>query len=154
MLAVDGSEFLLGEDGRCQTEPMAYLKPNAFTAKVFNRLAMATGISGTQTLTVTGRTTGSPQQIPVIPVDWEGATYLVCPRGEAQWVRNARVNPAVTLKSKSGSVGYHASEVPVAERGPIIARYRQVAGKTVEAYWKKLPADTDHPVFRLDRVAP
>ncbi|MDT5411476.1 MAG: hypothetical protein QOG14_3696 [Mycobacterium sp.] len=39
---------------------MAYLKPPWFTAKVFNRIAMATGISNTETLTVTKR--GSKEQ--------------------------------------------------------------------------------------------
>lgn len=35
--------------------PMAYLKPPWFTVKVFNRIAMATGISNSETLTVTKR---------------------------------------------------------------------------------------------------
>src|ERR1700722_4502360 len=41
---------------------MAYLKPAWFTAKVFNRIAMATGISNTETLTVTKR--GSKEIVP------------------------------------------------------------------------------------------
>ena len=45
---------------------MAYLKPPWFTAKVFNKIAMATGVSGTETLTVTTRTSGQQQMIPVI----------------------------------------------------------------------------------------
>lgn len=36
------------------------------------------------------------------------------------------------------------------ERPPVIAAYRALAGKTVEAYWRKLPDPADHPVFRLD----
>ena len=46
---------------------MAYLKPPWFTAKIFNRLAMALGIGGSQTLTVTKRGSKQPQQIPVGP---------------------------------------------------------------------------------------
>lgn len=128
---------------------MAYLKPNAFTAKVFNRLAMSRGIGGAETLTVKGRRTGNPQSVPVIPVEVEGTVYLVCPRGETEWVRNARANPEVSITNKRGSRTYRASEVPVADRSPYIAAYRKKAGRTVEAYWKKLPDDKDHPVFRL-----
>jgi hypothetical protein len=43
---------------------MAYLKPPWFTAKIFNRIAMATGISNSETLTVTNRSSGEPQNIP------------------------------------------------------------------------------------------
>lgn len=128
---------------------MAYLKPNAFTAKVFNRIAMATGVSGSETLTVTGRKTGDPQSIPVIPVEVDGALYLVCPRGETQWVRNVRAKPVVTIKNKRGTSSYQASEVPLAERAPVIAAYRDKAGRAVSGYWKQLPDDKDHPTFRL-----
>jgi hypothetical protein len=34
---------------------MPYLKPPRFTVRVFNRIAMATGISSSETLTVTKR---------------------------------------------------------------------------------------------------
>ena len=47
---------------------MAYLKPPWFTAKVFNRIAMATGISNTETLTVTKRGSKEQQHIPVVTV--------------------------------------------------------------------------------------
>ena len=39
--------------------------------------------------------------------------------------------------------------MPVDQRQPIIAAYRPLAGKVVEGYWRKLPADADHPVFAL-----
>ncbi len=128
---------------------MAYLKPNVFTAKVFNRIAMATGIGGSETMTCTGRKSGNPQQIPVVPVEVDGTLYVVCPRGETQWVRNVRAVPKVSIKNKQGSHDYAASELPVAERSPIIAAYRAKAGKSVNGYWKHLPDDKDHPVFKL-----
>jgi hypothetical protein len=75
---------------------MAYLKPPWFTAKVFNRIAMATGISKTETLTVTKRGSKEPQHIPVVTVSLDGTRYLVSTRGESQWVKNVRANPTVT----------------------------------------------------------
>jgi deazaflavin-dependent oxidoreductase (nitroreductase family) len=128
---------------------MAYLKPPWFTAKIFNRIAMATGISNTETLTVTKRATEEPQQIPVVTVDVGGTRYLVSTRGESQWVKNVRANPTVTLTTKSGAATYLAREIPVSQRQPILAAYQQKAGRVVEGYFRKLPDPADHPVFEL-----
>ncbi|MEA2478615.1 MAG: hypothetical protein QOJ07_537 [Thermoleophilaceae bacterium] len=130
---------------------MAYLKPPLFVRKVFNPLAMRMGMSGSHKLVVPRRKTGEPQQLPVIPCVHEGARYIVSTRGESDWVRNLRAaGGRGELQGKIVSGGFQATEVPVAERAPIIATYRETAGKTVEAYWKKLPDPEDHPVFRLE----
>jgi hypothetical protein len=127
---------------------MAYLKPPWFTAKVFNKAAMAFGIGGSATLTVTRRASKQPQQIPVVVPEIEGVRYLVSTRGESEWVRNVRADPNVKL----GDIGFVATEVPVEQRAAIIAVYRPLAGKVVEGYWKQLPEDVDHPVFALTPV--
>ena len=129
---------------------MAYLRPPLFTRKVFNQIAMRLGLSGVETLAVTGRKTGAEQTIPVIPVEHKGARYLVCPRGEAEWVRNLRAaNGEGELRSKGGTERFTATEVPVGQRPPIIAAYRAKAGRTVASYFEKLPDPADHPTFRL-----
>lgn len=130
---------------------MAYLKPSWFTARVFNRIAMATGLSDTETLTLTARS-GQTQQIPVISVEVSGVRCLVSTRGESQWVKNLRHAPTVTLSGKGGSGRFTATELPVAERDPVIAAYRRKAGKVVDGYFAKLPDPADHPVFRLAPV--
>ncbi|OBI74029.1 nitroreductase/quinone reductase family protein [Mycobacterium sp. E740] len=126
---------------------MTYLKPPWFVRKIFNRIAMATGVGNSQTLTVTKRVSKQPQHIPVVVPEVDGVKYLVSTRGEAEWVRNVRANPHVTL----GDVAYVATEVPVDKRGPIIAAYRPLAGKVVDSYWAQLPSDADHPTFALAR---
>ena len=128
---------------------MAYLKPPWFTVKVFNRIAMATGISNTETLTVTKRGSRDPQQIPVVTVDVGGTRYLVSTHGESQWVKNVRAHPTVTLTGKSGAVTYVARETPASERQPILTAYQQKAGRAVDGYFRKLPDLADHPVFAL-----
>jgi deazaflavin-dependent oxidoreductase (nitroreductase family) len=128
---------------------MAYLKPPWFTAKIFNRIAMATGISNSETLTVTKRGSGEPQNIPVVTVELGGTKYLVSTRGESQWVKNVRANPNVTVSNKSGAKKYLAHETAVSERQPILTAYQQKAGKVVEGYFRKLPEPADHPVFAL-----
>ncbi|MCW2655597.1 MAG: hypothetical protein JWR32_6573 [Mycobacterium sp.] len=128
---------------------MAYLKPAWFTAKIFNKVAMATGVSNTETLTVTKRSTSEPQKIPVVTVDVGGTKYLVSTRGESQWVKNIRANPAVTLSSRSGTDNYVAREIPEQDRQPVLTAYREKAGRAVEGYFRQLPRETDHPVFSL-----
>lgn len=127
---------------------MAYLKPPWFVATVFNKFAMATGVGNSETLTVTKRVSGQPQQIPVVVPEVDGVRYLVSTRGESQWVKNVRADPHVTV----GSVKYLAAEVPVAKRGPVLAAYKPKAGRVAEGYWRKLPEDADHPVFALTPV--
>jgi deazaflavin-dependent oxidoreductase (nitroreductase family) len=128
---------------------MAYLKPPWFVAHVVNRIALATGISNTETLTVTKRTSAQPQKIPVITVDVGGTRYLVSTRGESQWVKNVRANPKVTLTSRSGAAKYIARELAASERPPILTAYQRKAGKVVDGYFRKLSDPADHPVFAL-----
>ena len=124
---------------------MAYLKPPWFTAKIFNKVAMATGVGGSETLTVTKRVSKQPQKIPVVVPEVDGVKFLVSTRGETEWVKNVRADSNV----KVGTTGYVATEIPVDQRGPIIAAYRPLAGKVVEGYWRQLPEDADHPTFAL-----
>ena len=124
---------------------MAYLKPPWFTRVIFNKVAMSTGMGGSETLTVTRRISKQPQQIPVVVPEVDGVKYLVSTRGETEWVKNVRAIPDVMV----GKQKYVATEIPVEQRAPIIAAYRPLAGKVVEGYWKQLPSDADHPPFAL-----
>ena len=128
---------------------MAYLKPPAFAKRVFNPIAMRTGLSGTVPLAVARRSSGAQQRVPVIPVEHDGATYVVSTRGESDWVKNVRAAGRVELDGRSMRV----TELPLGERAPVIAAYRESVGKMVDTYWKKLPDEADHPVFRLDPAA-
>jgi deazaflavin-dependent oxidoreductase (nitroreductase family) len=130
---------------------MSYLKPPALTVKVFNKLAMMSALWGVNTLEVAGRSTGASQHVPVIPIERDGALYVVSTRGEAEWVRNVRAAGALRLGQKGDLTAYRAEEVPVGERSAVIAAYRAKAGREVNGYFTKLPADADHPVFRLTR---
>ena len=113
---------------------MAYLKPPLFQRRTLNSRAAIRRSSQTRT-------------VPVIPVEHDGARYLVSARGEAGWVLNLR---AAGNTGELKGERFQATELPVEERGPIIEKYRQTAGKMVDGYWKKLPDPVDHPVFRLD----
>jgi deazaflavin-dependent oxidoreductase (nitroreductase family) len=125
---------------------MAYRKPNAFTSKVFNPIALRFGIGGTRRLTVRGRRSGLPRTIPVVPVEHDGRRYLVSPRGETEWVRNLRAAGEAELDG----VRVHLTEVPVVERRPILDAYQKLAGRAVSSHFKALPDAADHPVFRVE----
>ena len=128
---------------------MAYLKPPWFVAKIFNAVAIATGVGSSETLTVTKRGSKEPQRIPVVVPEVDGVKYLVSttrrsPVGEERPRRSER---------RLGDTKYIAREIPVEQRAPILAAYKPKAGKVVEGYWKKLPDDADHPVFALTPTA-
>lgn len=129
---------------------MAYRKPPAFVRKVFNPIAMKLGLRGTETLVVAGRRTGTERPVPVIPVELEGARYLVSPRGETDWVQNLRAAGEGELRSKRGTQRFRAIEVPAADRPRVLMTYRQVTGRAVKSHFESLPDPDDHPVFRID----
>ena len=132
---------------------MAYLRPPLFTRAVFNKVAMRFGLAGAETLEVPGRRSGATQRIPVIPVEVDGARYVVSPRGETEWVRNVRAAGGFTLVRKGNATKLRATEVPVAERNAILTAYRAKAGRTVTAYFEKLPDAADHPTFKVEPIA-
>lgn len=134
---------------------MAYLRPPAFQRVVFNRIAMLTGIGKSETLTVVGRKSSKPQSVPVIVPEYNGERYLVCPRGEAHWVRNLRAaGGKAQIKRRGKTENITTTEIPVEERGPIIEAYRKMAGRVVEGYFRQLPDPEDHPTFRIDSATP
>ena len=129
---------------------MPYFRPPFFVRRVFNPIAMRLGISGTQALSVRGRRSGEIRRVPVIPVEHDGARYLVSPRGETQWARNLRAAGEGELRRRRRVERFHATEVPADERAPVIAVYRAVAGRAVASFFRALPDPADHPVFRLE----
>lgn len=132
---------------------MAYLKPPWFGRKVFNPLASRFGIGNSEKLTVTGRTSGQPRSVPVIPVEVGGERYVVSARGETEWVRNLRRAGTLELSRRGAPQQFATTELPVEQSAPVIAAYREKAGRTVVPYWKQLPNDADHPTFRLDPLS-
>jgi hypothetical protein len=92
--------------------------------------------------------------VPVIPVEVGGSRYLVSPYGESDWVRNLRAAGQGELSRKGRSEAFHAVEIPVGQREPVISRYREVAGHAVDSYFTKLPDARDHPVFQIDSGNP
>jgi deazaflavin-dependent oxidoreductase (nitroreductase family) len=118
---------------------------------VINPLMLLTG--GLPILTTRGRRTGRPIRTPINVQDLNGVHYITSPRGETGWSRNLRASGDCELKIKGTSRRCRATEVPPAERGPIIAAYLEKWGNRTGAEFEKFPDPVDHPTFRLDEVA-
>jgi deazaflavin-dependent oxidoreductase (nitroreductase family) len=91
-----------------------YDRPNR-TARVVNgairQLAeLGIGIAGSRALRVRGRTTGQWRSVVVNVLTVDGRDYIVSPRGNTQWVRNARAAGSVQTGPR-----WHRREVAVRE---------------------------------------
>ncbi|WP_084704096.1 nitroreductase/quinone reductase family protein [Phaeacidiphilus oryzae] len=69
------------------------------------------GTMGTHILAVRGRKSGEWRTTPVFPLEYEGARYLVAPRGHTQWVRNMRVTGGGELRLGRRTEAFTATEL-------------------------------------------
>ena len=147
--------------------PTRYIAPTsrmdvAFMKAVRWLTEHGVSLLGSRVLTVRGRKTGAPQSVPVNLLPLDGERYLVAPRGNTQWVRNARVAGEVELRVGRRVERVRLVEVPAADRGPVLRVYLQrwgwEVGRFVEGLTRK---STDAelaavapgmPVFRLEAL--
>jgi deazaflavin-dependent oxidoreductase (nitroreductase family) len=145
-----------------------YQRPGWFTKHVFNRLvAGLTGVgislAGSRVLEVRGRKSGEWRRTPVNPLPYEGARYLVAPRGHTQWVKNLRANPEGRLLVGKRVEPFFAVEIPDGEKEPVLRAYLKRWAWEVGAFFGGVGADStpqelagiasDHPVFRVEERA-
>ena len=126
---------------------MTYLKPDFVTRKIANPLVRL--LNGKPTLAVRGRRSGEWQTVPVNVLDLDGSRYLVAVRGETEWVRNLRAAAGGEIRRRRQTEHFRATELPVAERPPVIAAYRARWDREVKKLFDQLPDSADHPVFRI-----
>jgi deazaflavin-dependent oxidoreductase (nitroreductase family) len=143
-------------------EAPTYKRPGLVT-KAFNRVVMwitrlGLGPAGARSLTVRGRTSGKPYTTPVNPLDLDGRTYLVSPRGNTQWSRNLRALGEGELRLGRKSRRFRGEEVADADKLPILKAYLDKWAWEVGAFFElpKEPTDEqiagvapNHPVFRV-----
>src|SRR6185436_4820535 len=98
--------------------------PTKFEA-AFNRffgwvVALGLAPANFYLLEVSGRKSGRVYSTPVDVLIQDDRIYLVAPRGQTQWVRNARASGAVTLRQGRTSKRYHLRELGDDEKPPIL----------------------------------
>ncbi len=145
-----------------------YVKQTRVDA-AFNGLIAAltrTGLSfaGSRVLAVRGRATGEWRTTPVNPLRVAGERYLVAPRGHTHWVRNLRVACEGELRRGRRTESFRATEVPDADKPPILREYLRVWAWEVGRFFEGVDASSpderlaelapDFPVFRITSAAP
>ena len=134
-----------------------YKKPDSFTKNVFNplvALVMKAGISvrGSRVLAVRGRTSGEMRTTPVNLLTYDGAQYLVAPRGETQWVRNLRAAGEGELRLGRKRQAFRAEEVPAVARPPLLRAYLKAWAWEVGQFFDGVKHDG--PDAEIERIAP
>lgn len=123
-------------------------------------LGLAPGIL--LTLQVRGRSTGRLYSTILVVGTYEGQRYLVSMLGdESEWVKNVRAAGGRARIKRGRSRPVMLTEIPPAERAPILKAWCQVA--TSGRRHLPLPHDApvsafeaiaaDHPVFRIEPAA-
>lgn len=133
------------------TQSPVFRKPTAVEA-LFNRafgFLVGLGIAPAymQLLQVRGRKTGRVYSSPVNLLQVRGKKYLVAPRGQTQWVRNAESAGEVVLKRGSARNKYRLKPVPDPEKPEILKSYLDSYKSEVQRYFP-VPAGSPPAAFR------
>jgi deazaflavin-dependent oxidoreductase (nitroreductase family) len=127
-------------------DPTRYVAPggrmDTWSAAVVRWLT-ARGISlyGSRVLVVRGRKSGEPRSNPVNLLELDGERYLVAPRGNTQWVRNARAAAGVAeLRLGKRSEAVELVELPADQRVPVLRVYLTKWGWEVGRFVEGLSA--------------
>lgn len=141
---------------------LAFRPPTA-AERLFNRffgflVGLGLGFKHNYLLEVRGRSTGRLYSTPIDLLEMNGKRYLVAPRGNTQWVRNARVAGEVALKRGSFHQTFRVLPIVDHDKPLLLKAYLErfkaevqryfpiAAGSDAEAF-----ADiaADYPVFEL-----
>lgn len=141
-----------------------YQRPGWFTVNVFNRIVavltrLGLSVYGSRVLEVRGRRSGEWRQTPVNLMRFQGADYLVAPRGQTQWVKNLRAGGEGRLRLGRRTQSFHAVELPDDEKPPLLRVYLKKWKFEVGVFFGGVGPESsdeelrriapDHPVFRL-----
>lgn len=97
-------------------------------------------------LIVIGRRSGKQYAVAVTALSFQGQRYLVAPRGETQWVRNARAAGQVTLEKGSSVQRFDIAEICDEQKNAILAEYLNQYQKAVQRYFP-IPAGAEPEAF-------
>jgi deazaflavin-dependent oxidoreductase (nitroreductase family) len=117
-------------------------------------------VMGTRVLAVRGRKSGEWRTNPVNLLTVNGVRYLVAPRGQIHWVHNMRAAGGGELRLGRSVEEFTVTEVPDADKLPILRSYFKRWGWEVSRFFDDLPKKpTDEqvkavapgvPVFRIN----
>jgi deazaflavin-dependent oxidoreductase (nitroreductase family) len=126
---------------------------------------LGVSVWGSRILEVRGRRSGAPRRNPVNLLTVEGRSYLVAPRGETEWVRNARAaSGKLVLLLGRRRASYVAHELSDDEKPRILRAYLRRWKAETGVFFDGVTADSSeaeiariaprHPVFLLEQDTP
>jgi deazaflavin-dependent oxidoreductase (nitroreductase family) len=129
---IRGTEFM-------KPDSTPFLRPT-FGDRLINRLfglfvGLGLGLRHNYLLQVTGRRTGRLYSTPVNILDFDGRHFLVAPRGETQWVRNARASGQLWLKRGRTRRAYRVRELSDSDKPILLKTYLDRFSTTVQRYF-------------------
>jgi deazaflavin-dependent oxidoreductase (nitroreductase family) len=119
------------------------------------------GLRHNYLLQVQGRKTGRIYSTPVNVLDYEGKRFLVAPRGETQWVRNAIASGHVWLKRGRSREQFSLRILENRDKPILLSEYLNRYKTTVQRYFPVQAGSAveafsnvaaTYPVFELTRV--
>lgn len=134
-----------------------YLTPDWTTRHIVNPIVtrlvkFGFSVRGARELHVRGRSTGEWRTVPVNLLTHDGATYLVAPRGNTQWVRNLRVAGGGRLRIGRRMSDFTAVELADSDKAPILRAYLTLWAFEVGRFFEHIDAESSDE--ELARVAP
>ncbi|WP_395311366.1 nitroreductase/quinone reductase family protein [Mycobacterium sp. AMU20-3851] len=136
-----------------------YDQPNraarTFNAAVRHLAELGIGIAGSRALRVRGRTTGRWRSVVVNVLTVDGHDYVVSPRGNTQWVRNARAAGGVQTGPRWRRRDVRIREIADADKPELISRYLDRWYWQVKGHAGGLtPSSTESEVKRIAASIP
>jgi deazaflavin-dependent oxidoreductase (nitroreductase family) len=132
-----------------------YLRPSAverwFGAVLMSLIRIGLVRGHFYVLEVRGRKSGATIALPVDPIEVDGRRYLVCARGETQWVRNARAAGEVALVRAGRRQRFAARELMTEMRPPILKAYLDSFAREVQRFF---PVPKGSAVDAFNDLAP
>jgi deazaflavin-dependent oxidoreductase (nitroreductase family) len=113
-------------------------------------------------LQVRGRKSGRLYSTPVNLVDLNGQRYLVAPRGDTQWARNAAASGEVTLVRGLRRETVKLTPIADANKTPILKTYLDHYASAVQQFFPVpagsplpafVPIAANYPVFQISSVS-
>ena len=131
-----------------------YQKPTP-VERIFNQafgllLRLGVGLGHNYLLEVRGRKTGQVYSTPVDVLNYAGRRFVVCGRGESQWVRNARAAGRIALARGGKREEFTVRAVPDAEKAPVLKAFVDRFKLTVQRYF---PIPATAPAKEFEAIA-
>ena len=117
----------------------SFQKPSTLE-RAFNRLfgllvGVGFGLSHNYVLIVRGRKSGELFSTPVNLLLVDGRNYLIAPRGNTQWVRNARSEGEIWLQKGRSQQRFRVREIGDDEKPRLLKLYLDEFHMTVQRYF-------------------